>query len=334
MEPIVDTNLQLQERLAACEEQYGLHFAGHPRVTRDPDMLAALIVEVDRLCEVEDPDVAKMAAQAREVYRGEWQAIRDAHDQAGAAGRAVAQLGRRASLTMHRYNRHFAGQARPGRDLGLLAETVADLRGLEKALADLSADAAGQAQGFISVLMREQTAIVAARRQGALHHQAAGWGTAANTLLDTYQRLCLGRRQLAVRPEVLRRLAQQMDTVLEAMRAIKEHGLELEHHDEALGHLGDQLTAWQMEHAELSNLRQHAHADDLGEVLNAELDDLLNEYNAHVNAGVPQKAVLVGLCDRADELERQLRDRADLRTEWHVAADALAHLCMAHDAGQ
>ena len=333
MEPTVNTTLQLQERLAACEEQYGLHFAGHPRVTRDPDMLAALIVEVERLSSVSDPAVANLAAQALQVYRGEWQAICDAHARAGATGRVVAQLGRRASLTMHRYNRHFAGQGRPGRDVGLLEETVADLRALQQPLTDLSAEAAATVQNFVSVLVREQTAIVAARRQGALQHQAAAWGTAANTLLDTYQRQCLGRRQLAVRPEVLARLASQMAKVLEAMRAIKDHGLALQHHDEALGHLGDQLTAWQAEHAELANLRQRASADDLGEVLNAELDDLLNDYNAHVSAGAPQKVILVGLCDRADELERQLRDRTDMRTEWHVAADALAHLCIAYDAG-
>jgi hypothetical protein len=349
---MVDVGRELQERLQACEEQYMLHFADQVRLTRDRGILAALLAEAESVAAVAlqyGDSLQQEAAQRQAVrYREEDARLQAAFAAAGPQGRAVALLTQRASLLMHQYTRHFAGQPRPSRDLGLLAELVASLEALAAELQPLHADQARGISDFAQLCRREQTAIEAARRVGSAAQQAAHYASAANTLMQTYVECCVERRRLAIRPQLLQRLLEQLLACIEPMLALRQAGLDLPYHAQSLTALGEQRRIWE---AELSQLRAawgRASIDERTEALTHELDEVLQAYNGLCDGAADAggkngsfKPALSGLCDRLAELEQQLMGCAastttpahPAATEAQVARDALAMFAHRYDTG-
>ena len=330
---MTDTSHELSERLQSCHEQYTLHFAGHPRVTRDPDMLVALIDEVESVRRVtRDAVVAEAAHSQVHTYREEHAAVAAAQQEAGPMGRALAHTLSRASLVMHRYTRHFAGQVRPSRDAWLLQELRGHLDGMQRTLETLKKGAGATLEDFIQMASREADAIAASRRQGTLREQAAAWGLAANTLLQSYQDHCIGRRRLAVRPALLLRLLRAIEEVLAAMQALQQGGLDVPHHAEVIVQLQQQAQAWREEHADTAKAREQAQPDTISQAISDELDDVLLAYNdASAKPEVLTRTHVGTLCDRLDELHGQLVSEPTQAATLVIAADALAMLCGHYD---
>lgn len=182
------------------------------------------------------------------------------------------------------------------------------------------------------MLDQESQAIATSRTQGTAREQAAAWGLLANTLLEAYQNHCVGRRRLAVRPHLLRRLQQTMADVVAAMTALRDAGLDAPYHQEVIAHLTEQAQAWQQEYNDTVQARAQVAADVISQAISDELDDVLQTYNDL--CGAPEglnRAALGPLCDRLDELHQQLVSEPTQVATMVVAADALAMLCCQFD---
>ncbi len=330
---MTDTSHELSERLQSCHEQYTLHFAGHPRVTRDPDMLVALIDEVESVRRVtRDAVVAEAAHSQAHTYRQEHAAVAAAQQEAGPMGRALAHTLSRASLVMHRYTRHFAGKGRQSRDTWLLKEIRSQLDQMQRTLDTLQKGAGAPLEEFMQMAGREAEAIAQTRRQGTLREQAAAWGLAANTLLQSYQDHCIGRRRLAVRPGLLLRLQRALEEVLVAMQALRQSGLDVPHHAEVVAQLQEQADMWAQERADTAQARAEAQPDTIAQAMNDELDDVLSHYNeASAKPDVLTRSAVGVLCDRLDELHGQLVSEPTQAATQVIAADALSMLCGHYD---
>jgi hypothetical protein len=179
---------------------------------------------------------------------------------------------------------------------------------------------------------READAIAASRRQGNLREQAAAWGLAANTLLQSYQDHCIGRRRLAVRPGLLQRLQRALEEALVAMLALQKAGLDVPHHAEVISELQQQADAWRQEYEDTLQARQVAQADTISQAISDELDDVLSTYNDASSKPDGLTRIAVGtLCDRLDELHGQLVSEPTQAATLVIAADALAMLCGHYD---
>src|SRR5258708_28150312 len=127
----------LKQQVEDLSSEYGARFAGHSRVTREIAEIEALLARAhDVVSKLEAlPKTAKdsefdavlVSAKGNvDLFTGEREAIRAAKG-AGPTMVEFAQLGAQANFVFARYRRHFAGKARPTRDLGLLAEIAAEL---------------------------------------------------------------------------------------------------------------------------------------------------------------------------------------------------------------
>ncbi len=125
----------LEQELADVTARYESDFAGQARATRDLALLdelltrlASAVAELEKL--PSNDKVAPVLEQTRtrlSMYQTERKAIVDAKA-GGTEAVEFARLAAQANFVFARYQRHFAGQSRSTRDLGLLKEMVDELR--------------------------------------------------------------------------------------------------------------------------------------------------------------------------------------------------------------
>ena len=128
---------------------YGEHFAGHPRISRRPELLVRII---DALAHIEARMVALQQAGLTEsfhtdnigivrerlgVYRGELKAVRGAREGASMADIA-GHLGGAANAEISGWTEHFAGRDRRGRELGRLGGMLDRLDEVERQMSAIS----------------------------------------------------------------------------------------------------------------------------------------------------------------------------------------------------
>lgn len=327
------TQLSLQAQIDALVESYGLHFADQPRLTRDVDLLAALLSELERLARTSgaDPELLEELGGHLKSWRAERSAIETAQLRAGPEGCAAARLKLQVGAVMHRYIRHFAGQHRHSRDLGLLSEmidTLRSLRPLVRHVEDLGKEGGagsrstraarhvGQAlEASVLQLEREHEEIVLAREARPddpdISSQALRLAQAADTLHATYACLVIGRTRLTVRPELIARLAQSLSDLSESMHFLLKEGLRTEAHQHNCQVLAEHHTLWAEEHRACLQVRAKYDLEELAVVLGEEADSVLATYNETVAvrpASEDTRRVTLVLCDRMEELCGQLPD--------------------------
>lgn len=333
-------SLPLDDQLEACHEQFLLHFVGHSPLTRDVAILEALISEMEGLAASAEQGVAEVAQRRLVAYREEHDKIASAQAAAGPGGRAAARQFQQAGFIMHRYRRHFAGQPRGTRDAGLLAEMNQDLQAVQANLLGLDVpeemqEPLAQIDAHAQRLMDERAAVLASRNAGQPAERAAVWAAVANTLFATYNALAVGNTRLAVRPALLQRLIEELQSSLTALRALQEEGMDAPDHAHNVELVASQLATWQEEYDAVLKLRRQCTPDEIMSGLNEAMDAVLTDYNTKVASQTvtpPVFAELSILCDRMDEIERQLGELAPVYGLKHVhghnavARDVLALL--------
>lgn len=128
---------------------YGEHFAGHPRVSRRPELLVRII---DALAHIEARMVALQQAGLAEAfhrdnigivrerlgaYRTELKAVREAREGAS-MGDIAGHLGGAANAEINGWTEHFAGRDRRGRELSRLGGMLDRLDEIERQMAAIS----------------------------------------------------------------------------------------------------------------------------------------------------------------------------------------------------
>lgn len=265
---------------------------------------------------------------------------------AGLRDRDASVLTARARLALHRYVRHFAGLPKRTRDLARLREIISDLQDLQDQLdpmigriqvpsvgEEIAALAAFQA--FLQAEMTETQTVL--RHCGRLALSEA-LGQVADELHRAWQAEVLSEDRPLRRPGLLRRLIGAADEVLDGLMAVGHANLPPEH-EERVARVARALVRWQDELAASEAARAALSQGELRLRLLTRAHDLFRQYReqlsgAHAHRDLRAIAVL---CDRADEVERQLTELdqplldEDFHRELAWLRDVLVAMCRTFD---
>ncbi len=285
---------ELKTRADDIFQRYDENFAGKPRATRSLELLDGLIGELESLVEEaraglnggRDPAMISMLETAREnleVYQKEREAIA----QAKAEGPTTAEgteLARRANLTFGRYHRHFAGEDRRTRDLGLLLELIEELDETLKAMK--AEEAAGRDMGpnpeiverNLAMYRREFTAIQEAQASGTRQEQADTLATLANGQFRLYREHFAGKGRHTRRRELLERMVGELQRILGAMNELERQGLDSESNLRNIGIVEENLKVYATELKEIDKAKASVTASQLAGSLGAAANEIMAEY--------------------------------------------------------
>jgi hypothetical protein len=335
-----------RRRAAQIQARYDAHFAGQPRVSRDASLLDTLITESERLLadlrssrDAAATELRDSVTKNRELYRREAEAVRAAQSAPGEV-LAAHEFATWAQFTFNRYRRHFAGQARATRDLGLLAELIGDLVRFERGLAGLAdrhedpmiTATLEQVRSSIALYRGEQGAIVEARGAGTLQEQADILAAVANGQFTLYRAHFAGKSRVSRRPALLERMVETLTGVAERMRALDAQGLHAESNTRNVAVVGERLAMYRDELDRVRETRQATNFNQLvsalGEAANTIFTTYREQYAGKDRTGRDPQ-VLSEMCDALYDLARQMDDLDRVREDdqnQHNLAVVLDHL--------
>lgn len=348
---------ELQERLDKLQRHYGARFAGLDRATRDLGELDVLVEETRQVVVearglAHSPEAAQLLETAQ-TRLAAWEREREAIAKAQSAGPAQLQanaLGRKANRVFHIYRRHFAGQRRRTRDLGLLADLIEQLRVIQGELEALTADpnvnrerAEADVETIrrnIDMYVRERGEIVGARA-GEADAEADLLAELANLQFQVYGTHFAGHGRLSRRPGLLRRVIDNLTTIRDRMRDLRRSGIADETHVQNIRLVSEQIAMYQTELEAIESARAAATTLDRIDAYGTELTRISGVYRENF-AGQSRASrdltMMRDILDRTHDVERQLdeidresplaRNREHLRT----ARDMLTLYAREYDA--
>jgi hypothetical protein len=335
------------ERISSLQKRYDANFAGQPRITRNPSLLDEMAKEATKLLSAtggltqSDEKVREVVGRlesSQALYTNEAASIRAAQD--GGADTYVAhELSGWAQLVFERYRRHFAGQSRSTRDLGLLAEIIHDLVQLEKNLEALEEegsndDALESLRTNLALYRSEQVDILTARGAGTLQEQSGILASIANDQFDLYRAHFANHARLSRRPGVLERMIQTLEGVMDRMEGLRTQGLHSESNDQNISIVQRQLTAYRAELTAVRKTRQNTTFENLVNGLGEAANQTFQRYREHFSGqdrATRDGGLLGVLCDGLYDLARQMDDLDGVRedeTNQHNLSVVLDHLRM------
>jgi hypothetical protein len=321
-----DKLAQELDRLAA---RYESQFAGMPRSSRNLDELDAILAETKSLLAriesvpeaVRPPEMTTLAGTARQnvsLYERERVLIVEAN-KTGPEFERFAVLASSANFAFARYRRHFAGQNRATRDLGLLGEMIEDLESVEEGMAAIvSADKKPELAKDLDLVRRslesyqsERGHIDEARKAGTPDERAGLLAQLANDQFRIYQNHFAGKSRSTRRPALLVRVTEELASILASMRALKSGGLASETNDNNISIVERQLATYKTELDEVRAARKGIAFGDLLGMLGGAANDVFDAFRAEF-AGKDRKtrdlARLTALCDELGDVRKQMLD--------------------------
>lgn len=317
----------LRDRLEGVHAQYHLHFAGQSRITRNEEMMRIMIeqagaiqTEAKGLKSANNDGHASLLAlcvERLDLYSGELKQIRRARQEAGPHGIEAAQHGARANFVISQYRRHFAGENRGTRDLGLLAEMITDLQALQAEMTAISkvygggsvADDLGVIGEYLAMFREEQGEIASARDAGSVEDQASNLAGLANGQFEVYRLHFAGQPRVSRRPELLQRMIDNLTSAVERMKGLQENGLHVQYNTDNIAVVTERLGMWTEEITAIRDVRSQTPLLTMVENLSEAAETVLEVYNERF-AGQQRESrdleLLGALCDRLVELERQM----------------------------
>lgn len=328
----------LRDEAQQLYNEYGARFAGKPRATRDLEELDDIIERLEALVEEgkqlqnggRDPALQSILEQANEnldIYEEERERIRAVQSggEIVVEGSALASW---ANLLFGQYYRHFAGEARATRDLGLLSEILAELEFVEERMADLIeqdeaaeslADDLETVRGNKDLYEKELQRIAQARSSGTAQDQASYLAVAANEQFTVYREHFGGKPRVSRRPELLERVIVTLESIEAKMKELQRSGLQSEQNDNNIETVAQQLSTYRDELNKVQQAKQGTTPDELVGNLGAAANAVMEEYGANY-AGKDRSTrdleLLSRLCDEMLDIARQMRSlRARIDSE-------------------
>lgn len=313
------TEPTVASELDRLQNRYRVRFAGHARVSRDPDELWDIVEELDRLAPRADGEVADRLQRDRKLYADEVDAIRKAHAVPGAV--AAARLRMWADIQLARYNRSFAGKDRRTRDVALLEEIRDELGRIKGEMAKLHQQAPEQGlQQAIATVDRSQklyddevVAIRTVRRSGTLPEQGSRFANLANDQFALYASLFAGQSRLSRHAPILQRIVRSLDELHQGMRSLRLAGMNDSANDRNQGVVKDRIDQYRKEHQAIVDLQKRTGVDDRVSALATAANQVFAEYrenfaNKARNAADPE--LLNTLTEKLWPIAREM-DRID-----------------------
>ncbi len=298
----MSTAPELLARLDAIDARYRGRFAGHPRISRDPEELEAIQADVESVAKeassVDDAALAERVEASRKLYAEELAKINEARA-GGPAAVAAHRVSTMATLVMGRYGRFFAGKNRTTVDLGLLAQLEKTMGKLVAEMERLQAQGANVAEdlermrGAHKVYGDEQGAIRSARADGTVAEQAQRLATLANQQFDRYRLLFAGEPRISRDPDTLVVMVGSLKEILGTMRALQTRGVANDAHLKNMQIVSDRLENWEQEVATIRDIIARAPKSERVGRLGEAANKVFAEYREHF-AGKDRKTLDLG----------------------------------------
>ncbi len=315
---------EIESKSNGIHSQYTYAFAGKPRLTRRPDLLETMIRDTNALVKQATglgPAGTKVGQTLKErlkLYTDELQAVQQAQS-AGPAAIEATILGTRANFAFFVYRRHFAGQNRATRDLGLLEDIVSYLEALRREYEALSVSypaAISPADrdtinSNLELYRNELSNIREAQLAGTPEEQASALANVANTQFEAYRVHFAGKSRLSRRPALIGRLVSTLTTTRERMTGLRDAGLTVEFNDKNIDIVSERLEIYAREKGEIEKTRQDTSFEGLVDAYANAANDIMSEYAenfAGKNRATRELKMLADLYDRLWEIERQMND--------------------------
>jgi signal transduction histidine kinase len=320
---------RLRTEMDQISGEYDRDFAGQSRATRDLDTLDALVKRVvdvqKRIDEIplaaQGPQLAQLrelVVGSKEVYETERKAIVAARAQ-GPDASEFSMLAAQANFVFARYTRHFAGQDRTSRDLGLLSEMIEDLKAIKKRMQTMYAKKKTDAyakdvevvtqnltmyEAELGEVQKAQASIVGDERSGLL-------ASLANSQFAIYRTHFAGFSRSTRRPQLLMRAIDNLKRIQSEMKILQNAGVDAEHNPKNIEIVTQNLSMYETEVTEIRKARQNTSMVDLMGLLGTAANEVFESYRSNF-AGKNRQQVdieLLGqICDRLGELMRQMAD--------------------------
>ncbi len=308
-------------------KRYEAHFGGRPRATRDPELLAELIDELDGVVtEAKNAlnggrnpamvSLLDMAKQNLSTYRKEREAILEAK-QSGPSSARGARLATEANLTFGRYYRHFANKNRLTRDTALLTEIIVELERIQSEMRELSDDDdAGLkknleiVEGNLTMYRDEYRAIEQSQESGTAEEQADILASLANSQFALYRAHFAGKPRPTRRPGLLERMVSQLKRIHKRMYELAQGGLVSESNDRNMEIVSKNLEVYQGELEKVREARSSVTKEQIAGSLGGEANEIMAEYRedfAGENRKTRDLEQLNLICDRMCEIAYQMR---------------------------
>ena len=325
------TLANLEQEIADVTARYESDFAGQARATRDLavmdellNRLRSVVTELEKQPKSDGATAALEQARGRlSMYQTERQAIVDAKA-GGTEAVEFARLAAQANFVFARYQRHFAGQSRGTRDLGLLKEMVEELRTIRQRMSViLSVKPNTSYQTDADLVTRvvdqytdETRQIERAQSEGSPRSGPAGWPIWRTRSSRSTTSTSSKKSRITRRPALLQRVVENLRRIRSSMRELKLSGPTVENNrnnigivEQALRHNESELAEIRKAAAGRSARRHHGHAG-------WRCQRYLQEYRQKF-AGKDRRMVdlttISLLCDQLGEVARQMADMT--RTE-------------------
>lgn len=323
----------LERELTETTTRYDADFSGQARATRDLNLLDELLArlrsaisDLEKLPASTGDKRTQLLEQARSqlsMYETERRAIVEAKS-GGPEAVEFARLAAQANFAFARYQRHFAGQSRSTRDLGLLKEMVEDLRTLRQRMSvilSLKANTSYQADADLVSKVIEQYAeevrqIERSQSEGSPEERASRLAELANAQFAMYDKHFVEKSRITRRPALLQRVVENLRRIRGQMRELRLSGTTAENNRNNIGIVEQALKHNEQELAEIRKARQAVPLADIMGMLGGAANEVFEEYRQKF-AGKDRRTVdlatMTTLCDQLSEIVRQMADMG--RTE-------------------
>lgn len=320
---------EIETELASLDKSYEEGYAGKDRHAVDTkgldDLLgrvASLQASLDKLGALTGGDnaatVANALASRKDLYDREKVLVTAAREM-GPTFEKFSGEGAAANFVFDRYNRHFAGQSRDTRDLGLLKELVEELKGVRKRMNAIAGKKLPEPMqrdldlvgNNIDRYQSEEREIPKAHASGTAEEQSNRYAFLANQQFALYQTFFAGQSRVTRRPALLVRVVDNLRRYRTAMFDLKNKGLKSQSNDGNIGIVDGRIKAYEDELTEIRNSRKSIKLAEIMGVLGGAANTLFEEYRKDF-AGKDRTSVsleqLSNLIDKLDELRRQMEE--------------------------
>ncbi|MBL8744532.1 MAG: hypothetical protein JNK04_25665 [Myxococcales bacterium] len=323
------TVADIEAGLAAVDQAYEEAFSGKDRHTVDAqalngllDKVAGLKADLDKLGALTAGDNAATVLQSlndREALYKREQTLITAAKEMGPGFERFSMEGAAANFVFDRYNRHFAGQSRDTRDLGLLRELTEELKGIKKRMLAIGGKKLPEPMqrdvelvtSNIERYQIEEREVPKAQTAGTPEDQANRLAFLANQQFAVYQAFFAGQSRISRRPQLLVRVIDNLKRYKTAMFELKNRGLKQASNDGNIGIIDGRLKSFETELGEIRKVRSGNPLTDIMGALGGAANDLFEEYRKDF-AGKDRTSVsieqLSNLIDKLDELRRQMEE--------------------------
>ena len=326
------TLASVRQLVDSITSEYEANFAGQARATRDLSLLDRLISRMRAAGGQAESiprsaptrEVQELRDQVRDhvkLYEAERALIVQARDQ-GPEFAEFGELGGAANLVFALYQRHFAGKGRNTRDLGLLAEMIDDLTGIQEQMEELlprfkAGSPAHQdlqiVRENLKMYVSERGEVVEARNAGTAAEQASTLAEVANLQFALYQDHFAGKSRLTRRPALLQRMIDNLAQVLDRMNNLKRQGLTEGNNDRNIGIVDGAVKQYELELTEIRKVRESTPLVDIMGNLGDAANQVMDEYgrtfegkDRRTRGGELDR--LSRMSDQLGEISRQMSD--------------------------